>query len=143
MYRRIVARKTRAVWNAVAAGDPGAPAALADDDVHVEFVGTTPLSGAFTGREAFGSWFRSVFDRFPDIAFEVLDVAVDGWPWKTRVAVRLRVSATLADGSVYENFACQWLTLRWGRMTDDWVLEDTMALQHACDVQGASQMNAV
>jgi hypothetical protein len=31
--------------------------------------------------------------------------------------------------------ATQWLTLRWGRMTDDWVLEDTLALAAACAVQ--------
>jgi hypothetical protein len=41
----------------------------------------------------------------------------------------------LADGTRYENDAVQWITLRWGRMLDDWVLEDTLALDHACRVQ--------
>ena len=51
-------------------------------------------------------------------------VAVD-----TRVAVRLAVSAPLPDGTTYRNQGVQWLHMRWGRMTDDWVLEDTVALQ--------------
>ena len=58
-----------------------------------------------------------------------------GWPWRTRVAVRLAVSATLADGSAYRNEACEWLTLRWGRMTHDRVLEDTQAPAAACAAQ--------
>ena len=31
----------------------------------------------------------------------------------------------------YRNEGVQWLRLRWGRMIDDWVLEDTIALQRA------------
>ena len=49
--------------------------------------------------------------------------------------MRLAISATLPDGTPYRNQACQWITLRWGRMTDDWVLEDTLALAAACTTQ--------
>ena len=78
-----------------------------------------------------------MFERFPDITFDVQDVIVSGWPWHTRIAVRIAIGATLADGTRYENEAVQWLTLRWGRMTDDWVLEDTLALDVACRRQPA------
>jgi hypothetical protein len=47
----------------------------------------------------------------------------------------LTLSAPLADGSRYDNQATQWVTLRWGRMTDDWVLEDTKALDRAYSIQ--------
>jgi hypothetical protein len=51
----------------------------------------------------------------------------------TRVAVRLAISAPLPDGTIYRNEGVQWLGLRWGRMVDDWVLEDMVALQRALD----------
>jgi hypothetical protein len=50
---------------------------------------------------------------FPDISFAVRDVAVHGGPWRTLFAVRLDVTATLADGTRDHNEACQWITLRW------------------------------
>jgi ketosteroid isomerase-like protein len=142
VYRRIVAARTRAVWRAVAEGRREVPAELAAPDLRFEFVGDTPLSATLSGSDAFRTWFAAVYDRFPDLNFEVLDVAVSGMPWKTRVAVRLHVRATLADGTPYDNHACQWMTLRWGRMTEDWVLEDTVALQRACVIQAAAEASA-
>jgi len=60
-----------------------------------------------------------VFRLFPGVRFEVRDVIVAGWPWNTRVAVRLGIDATLADGSPYRNEAVQWIRLRWGKLVDD------------------------
>lgn len=131
MYRAIVAARTRAVWRRVNAGDRDAPVRMASEDMRFEFVGRTPLSASFNGRDAFRAWLSRVFGVFPDARFEVRDVAVRGWPWRTRVAVRLRITATLADGTAYENHAAQWVTLRWGRLVDDWVLEDTDTLNRA------------
>lgn len=135
MYRAIVRARTRAVWRAIDAHDADAPAKMAADDLRFTFVGDTPLGAELVGREAFRSWLQGVFARFDDISFQVRDVAVHGWPWHTRVAVRLAISATLPDGTPYRNQACQWITLRWGRMTEDWVLEDTVALAAACATQ--------
>jgi ketosteroid isomerase-like protein len=137
MYRAIVAARTRRVWRSIDERDIEAPFRLAAPDVRFTFVGSTPLGATFTGRDEFRAWLARAFDRFPDLHFEVRDVAVKGWPWNTRVAVRLCITATLNDGSAYRNDAVQWITLRWGRMTDDWVLEDTLALQQACDRQAA------
>ncbi len=132
MYHAIVRARTRAVWRSITAHDAQAPARLAADDLRFTFVGDTPLGAELASRDAFRSWLEGVFARFPDISFTVRDVAVHGGPWRTRVAVRLDVAATLADGTRYRNQACQWITLRWGRMTEDWVLEDTQALAAAC-----------
>ncbi len=90
------------------------------------------------GRDQFAAWLERVAAVFPDLRFTVADVAVAGWPWNTRVAVRLLITATLADGSAYRNEAAQWIRLRWGRMVDDWVLEDTAALNAALSVQSAA-----
>ncbi|TMK21405.1 MAG: hypothetical protein E6G68_03485 [Actinobacteria bacterium] len=69
-----------------------------------------------------------MFRLFPGVRFEVRDVIVAGWPWNTRVAVRLGIDATLADGSPYRNEA---------KLVDDWVLEDTATLNRAIDRQSA------
>jgi hypothetical protein len=135
MYHAIVARKTRAVWRKIDAHDLDAPWRLAAPDLRFTFVGDTPLHADLTGRDAFRNWLHGVVEVFPDIRFRVLDLAVRGWPWHTRVAVQLAITATLADGTPYTNFATQWITLRWGRMTDDWVLEDTEKLVEAWSVQ--------
>jgi ketosteroid isomerase-like protein len=137
MYRKIVAGKTRTVWLRINERDVDAPWAMAADDLHFTFVGATELGASFVGRDQFREWLRAVFERFPDISFAVRDVVVTGWPWNTRVAVRLGIAATLADGTYYENEAVQWVTLRWGRMIEDWVIEDTVALADALRRQPA------
>lgn len=138
MYRAIVAARARAVWRRIDAHDVDAPWRMAAPGMRFTFVGDTPLGAELTGRDQFRAWLAAVFDRFPDVSFTVTDVAVRGWPWRTRVAVLLDIRATLADGSAYLNHATQWLTLRWGRMVEDWVLEDTLALDRACQVQEAA-----
>jgi ketosteroid isomerase-like protein len=133
MYRMIVASKARATWRRIAAGQLEAASDMAHDDMHFRFVGETPLGADLRGKDAFLAWFRHAAQRLPGLTFQVDDVLVGGWPWNTRVAVRLAISAPLPDGSTYRNQGVQWLRLRWGRMIDDWVLEDTMALQQALD----------
>jgi ketosteroid isomerase-like protein len=97
------------------------------------FVGMTALGADLQGKDAFLAWFRAAGERLPGLTFDVQDVLVGGWPWNTRVAVRLAVSAPLPDGTTYRNEGVQWLRLRWGLIVDDWVLEDTIALQRALD----------
>ncbi|MCU1391784.1 MAG: hypothetical protein JWM34_212 [Ilumatobacteraceae bacterium] len=131
MYRWIVRRKVLATWRRIDAGDLEAAVGLAVDDVEFEFVGDTELGARLTTRDAFRAWFTETARRLPGLRFEVLDVAVQGWPWRTRVATRLRVSSAQLPTGPYENTMAQWITLRWGRMTHDWVMEDTIALSRA------------
>jgi ketosteroid isomerase-like protein len=138
MYRAIVAARTRAVWRRINQQEVDVPWRMAAPDLHFTFVGDTPLRADLRRRDEFRAWLAATFALFPTLKFTVDDVAVSGWPWRTRVAVRLQIHATLADGSAYSNVATQWLTLRWGRMTEDWVIEDTVALDRACRVQQAA-----
>jgi ketosteroid isomerase-like protein len=138
MYRMIVAAKVRNVWKQIDAKGPGAAVSQAAEGMTFEFVGDTAISTTLIGRQAFGDWFEDVTRRFPGLAFRVRDIVVGGWPWNTTAAVRLDISATLADGTAYTNQAVQFLRLRWGRMVDDWVIEDTLALQRALDLQAAA-----
>lgn len=138
MYRRIVAAKARRAWRKIAEGDRSAATSIARPDIHFQFVGDTPLGADIRGVEGFEQWFDDAVARVPGLSFEVHDVLVGGWPWDTRVAVRLGISAPLPDGDTYRNVGVQWLRLRWGRIVDDWVLEDTLALTKMLDRLEAS-----
>lgn len=137
MYRLIVAAILRRTWRQISEQGPAAAVAKAAPDMTFRFVGDTELGASFQGRDAFAAWFDRVGQRFPDLTFTVHDVVVKGWPWATTGVVRLGISATLADGSTYRNEAVQFVGLRWGRLVDDWVLEDTLALDRALAVQRA------
>ena len=113
------------------AGDLDAPWRLAADDLAFSFAGDTPLAGSWVGRDHLRDWLRSFRARYDELHFTVEEVAVSGWPWRTTVANRFRVTGTWLDGGAYENEAVQWATLRWGRMTRDLVLEDTKVLSDA------------
>ena len=65
---------------------------------------------------------------FPGIRIEPQTVVVNGWPWNTVVATHLAISATLADGRAYRNEGMQLLRLRWGRVVEDLIYEDTLKL---------------
>lgn len=135
MYRMIVAAKVRRIWRQVDSGDRSAPVRAAHPHLRFRFAGDSELATELDDRDDFAAWFDRVFDTFPGLRFDVEDVVVAGWPWRTRVAVRLAITAVLADGTAYRNVASQWLILRWGTMTDDWVLEDTALLNAALAVQ--------
>ncbi|GLW74099.1 hypothetical protein Kpho02_63970 [Kitasatospora phosalacinea] len=138
MYHAITRARVRALWRRIGTGDYRAAVATAAPDLRFRFAGDTPVSAEFVGRDAFAEWFRALYERFPGLRLTPREVIVRGWPWRTTVVVRLDVTATLADGTPYRNEAVQWLTLRWGRMTADEVLEDTKALDAACRRQAAA-----
>ncbi len=89
------------------------------------------------GPAEFERWFERLFTLLPGLRLSLTDLVVSGWPWNTTVVARLAVTATLADGSSYTNEAVQWIRLRWGRITDDYVLEDTARLAAALRQQTA------
>lgn len=131
VYHYVVTRIVRGIWDRVNAGDLDAPWRMAAPDMRFAVVGDTVIGGTWEGRDALRDWLHAFADRFARLQIQVEDVAVSGWPWDTRVAVRLVVDGTMTDGTRYRNDATQWLTLRWGRMTDDWVLEDTKVVEAA------------
>jgi hypothetical protein len=58
-------------------------------------------------------------------------IVVDGFPWDTRVATRFEVSASLPGGARYSNRGMQYVRLRWGRVVEDYLYEDTHVLRAA------------
>ncbi|WP_051766494.1 nuclear transport factor 2 family protein [Saccharothrix syringae] len=131
MYHAVVRAKVRRLWERVGAGDHLAAVRLAAPDVRFKFVGEPPLGAEFTGRDRLEQWFRGMQEVLPGLRITLVDVVVRGWPWRTTVVTRLTMAGTLADGGEYRNEGVQWVTLKWGRMVDDYVLEDTARLAEA------------
>lgn len=137
MYNVIVRSRVRRLWLRVGEGDYMPAISMASPKVYFHFMGTTALSQRSATRDEFQTWFEDLFHRFPGLKIKLLDVTSHGWPWATTIAVRLAITAPLADGTTYHNDAMQWMKLRWGKLILDEVLEDTMALDLACKIQEA------
>lgn len=139
MYHTIVRAKVRRLWERVAeTGDYRLAVAQAAPDVRFRFVGDSSFGADLRGRDEFARWFAQAGEALPGLRLQATEIVVKGWPWNTTVVVRLAVSATLADGSAYTNEGVQWVRIRWGRMVDDYVLEDTARLQAALERQRAA-----
>jgi ketosteroid isomerase-like protein len=78
--------------------------------------------------------FERIFRLFPGISIEPVAIAVNSWPWNTLVATRFTVRADLPDGSRYRNEGMQYLRLRFGKIVEDRLYEDTKALVDALAV---------
>jgi ketosteroid isomerase-like protein len=129
MVRRI-ARKT---YRSLSQGDYEAVVASLDPEAVLSFSGDHALGGTFEGRDAVRAWFERLFACFPDLKLRPETIVVEGFPWNTSVATRFRVAATLPSGASYNNEGMQFLRIRWGRVVEDRIYEDTQALAEALD----------
>ena len=97
----------------------------------MSFVGDTPLGADSASGESLRAWFERFVRLLPDRRFEIRRFAVIGPPWNQRVSAHVVIRSTIA-GEPYENQFAHFLTLRWARVVDDLVLEDTQRWERAC-----------
>jgi ketosteroid isomerase-like protein len=132
VYRRIVESRVRTAWRHLARHDYEYVLDQFAPQFEYTFIGAHALAGTRHSREAMTGWFERLFELFPDIRFEVADVLVKGWPWRTRVVVLVDVRTEVA-GEPYRNEVAQTLDLRWGRIMRIRTLEDTQKLVGALE----------
>jgi ketosteroid isomerase-like protein len=129
VYRAFVRRRIRGVFlNKLSDGNYPAVVRNTAREVEHSFPGSGALGGTRRSREALEQWFARLFRLFPVLRFEVEDVVVAGWPWRTTVAVRWRDWGRAADGAPYENRGCEVFEIRWGRATAIHQYLDTKAI---------------
>jgi ketosteroid isomerase-like protein len=102
-----------------------------DQGCTFRFAGDTPLGAELRGRPEIRQWFERFQRLLPEPTFEVDRLVIDGPPWNQRLAAHVVIRSTIA-GEPYQNQFAQFLQLRWGRVTDDVVLEDTQRWADAC-----------
>lgn len=98
------------------------------------FAGQHALGGEVRGSAAIRAVFERMHRLLPGFEVEPVSMIVTGWPWKTLMGTRLVVRAQLPDGSAYRNAGMQYLHLRWGKVVEDRLYEDTAALDRALQV---------
>jgi len=128
MYKLIVRRNVRKAFAGLSRGDYEPVVRQFGPGSRFVFAGDHALGGERMGQDEVREWFRDMLGRFPGIRIEPVDVLVNGWPWRTVVASHLVITTTLPDGSPYRNEGMQLLRLRWGRVVEDLIFEDTLAL---------------
>lgn len=115
MYKRIAARRARGVFEALNRGDNESVLGELPPVVHHLFPGENALGGERHSRDGMRRWFERLNALFPEISFEVKEVAVKGWPWDLRVAVQWTDHGKAADGEGYENRGAHWIRIRRGK----------------------------
>jgi ketosteroid isomerase-like protein len=133
VYRFIVKQMVRRAYRHLSAGDHEAVLARFGPESVFVFSGTHAFGGERRGVEAIRALFRQMFTLFPGLTLHARTIIVNGWPWDTRVAVHFDVRATLPDGRPYENQGMQFLRLRFGRVVEDRLYEDTQKLGAAIE----------
>lgn len=116
-------------------------AALADHfdpGVHHRFAGEHALGGDRNDAATVVAWLERVGRVLPDLLFDLTDVAVAGWPHDTTVVARWNARASLADGGEpYRNRGVHVVRLRWFKIVEMDVYQDTQVLRAALDRQAA------
>jgi ketosteroid isomerase-like protein len=99
-------------------------ARLNADDVRFSFPGDSSWSGEFRGKSELRPWLERMVAI--GIQHRADEVVLQGFPWRQTIC--LRGEDHLDDpgeGRVYENRYVIWGTIRWGRLVEYEVYEDT------------------
>jgi ketosteroid isomerase-like protein len=97
------------------------------------FAGNHALGGEWRKPEDVRLWFQRLYRFFPDLRIEPLEITVSGLPWNTLVVTRFTIKATLSKALPYSNEGLQILRIRWGKIVEDRLHEDTEKLSRALE----------
>jgi ketosteroid isomerase-like protein len=124
MYKAAVRWMIRRSVRALSEGNPDPQIAAYADDAVLLFPGDNAFSGEYRGKDAIAGFLRR-FTR-DGLRANAEDILVNGPPWATRVAVVLPITGTDGAGTVvYDNRACLYVKVRWGKITFQEDFEDT------------------
>ena len=130
MYKAIVRSQVRKGYAKVSSGDFDDLLGGFADDAVFQMMGEHSLGGERHGRDEIRAWFEEVGRLWPDLKLEPVEIVVSGGPWNTHVATRFRVSS---EQTGYENEGMQFMRLRWAKVVEDRLFEDTKVLEAALD----------
>jgi ketosteroid isomerase-like protein len=102
------------------------------EDCRLVFVGDTSLGAELRGRANLRRWFERFRRLLPEPTFHVQRLLINGPPWDQRLAAYVLIRSTVA-GEPYQNQFAHFLTIRWGKVHDDVILEDTQTWARASE----------
>lgn len=99
------------------------------------FSGDHALGGTRHDRNTVKKWFERVGRLLPNLKFTLTNVVVNGWPNNTLVIARWTAAGTLQNGDAYRNHGVHFITLKWGKITEMIVYQDSQAVAAALEMQ--------
>jgi len=133
----MAARRVRHVFARLSVGDYEPALAGLATDVHHRFAGDHALGGERHDAAAVRRWFERLFRLFPELRFQVTDVAVSGWPWDATVTVEWQAEVVPRLGPEYVNVGVHVLRVRRARVACLHAYEDSQAVAVACALMAA------
>lgn len=128
MYQWIFRRKIREGFADISRGNFEKLLKQFAPDIRFSFSGDHALAGQFHQRATVKEWFERVHRLFPGLKIEAQNIFVSGFPWNAVIVTQFRICDTLSDGTLYENQGVQVARIRWGRVVEDHLIEDTQYL---------------
>jgi len=133
MYKWFVKRTIRGVFAANSRSDWSVALGKFADDVHFRFPGHNELSVELHDKQEAGEWFERLRAVFPELHFDVQQIVVSGWPWRTTACTRYVVNYTLPDGEKVANPGMQYLRIEWGKVKADHLYLDSQIVQSSIE----------
>jgi ketosteroid isomerase-like protein len=127
----VAARQYRRGLDLVERGDFDTLLTQFDHQCALTFVGDTPLGARVRGRRDIRRWFDRFARLLPAPRFQIQRLLIGGPPWRQQLAAHVLIHSTI-DGEPYVNQFAHFLTIRWGKVVDDLILEDTQTWAAAC-----------
>jgi len=131
MYAMIVERIVRRAFQSLNRGEIEPVVAQFHPEGVLRFPGKDGLEAECRGLAEVRAWFQRFRTLFPNLRFEIHEVAVHGLPWNTRVFTRFTDRIPFTDGSEVVNHGVQYLRLSWGRVREDVIYVDTQTVARA------------
>jgi ketosteroid isomerase-like protein len=131
MYHQIVAAQVKKGMQDISNGRFEKVLAQFSSQIVFSFLGQHALGGEYNSVAEVRAWFQKIHGFFPDLRLEPTSICVSGWVWNTLVVTHFRVSASLPNSAQYNNQGVQVLRIRWGKIVEDRLFEDTEKLQQA------------
>lgn len=125
MYHAIVRRVVRRNYQRINEHDYEPLLAGCAPDVRHRFGGDHALGGERRDRDTFRRWLERLGRLAPELSIVVEDVWVMGLPHDTVAIARWHATQPTPDGSPYLNRGVHVFRLRWGRVVDVDVHEDS------------------
>ncbi len=128
MYRAIVRKRIRALFDAVNRGDAEPVLRAFAREFEHSFLGDSALGGSRRTLTSTRRWYERLYRLLPGIRFELRRISVSGGPWNTLVLVDWDETNS-AGGVLTTNRGVHVLQLKWGRATRLMICPDTVGLK--------------
>ncbi len=104
-------------------------------DVKHSFAGDHALGGVRHDLVAFKAWLERLGRIMPRLQINIVDIIIKGWPQNTLAIVRWVGTSTLNNGDPYLNKGVHFITIKWGKLTELEVYEDSQAVSSGLEKQ--------